>query len=81
MEHDNAVEYYAEGMVKMRICFPHGKADCRHCRFIRFLEPLGIYRCALTDELVERCELDQRNEMCPVELPYERMDDLSESRF
>lgn len=68
MEHDQAVEYYAEGMVKLRICFPHGKADCRHCRFIRFLDALGLYRCALTDALVEKYELDQRNELCPVEL-------------
>lgn len=66
MEHDNAVDYYAEGVVHMRICFPHGKADCRHCRFIRFLEPYGLYKCQLTDELVEKYELDQRNEHCPV---------------
>lgn len=68
MEHDNEVLYYAEGVVHMRICFPHGKADCRHCRFVRFLEPQGLFKCLLTDELIEKYELDQRNEQCPVML-------------
>lgn len=68
MEHDNAVEFYAEGMVKMRVCFPHGKADCRHCRFIRHREAFGLYQCVLTDELIEKYELDKRGNECPVEL-------------
>ena len=68
MEHDNAVEFYAEGMVKMRVCFPHGKADCRHCRFIRHKEAFGLYQCVLTDELIEKYELDKRGNECPVEL-------------
>lgn len=68
MEHDNSVDFYAEGMVKMRICFPHGKVDCRHCRFIRYRDPLGLYQCALTDELIEKYQLDKQGDMCPVEL-------------
>lgn len=68
MEHDNSVEYYAEGLVKMRVCFPHGRTDCRHCRFIRHREPLGLYQCVLTDELIEKYELDKRGAECPVEL-------------
>ena len=68
MEHDQAVDYYAEGMVKLRICFPHGKVDCRHCRFIRYMDAFGLYRCVLTDALVEKHDLDQRNDLCPVEL-------------
>lgn len=68
MEHDNAVEFYTVGTVHMRVCFPHGRADCRHCRFIRYREALGLYQCALTDELVEKYELDQRAMQCPVEL-------------
>lgn len=68
MEHDNAVDFYTEGMVKMRICFPNGKADCRHCPFIRHREAFGLYQCALTDELIEKYELDKRGAHCPVEL-------------
>lgn len=69
MEHDIAVDYYAEGVVKMRITFPHGKVDCRHCRFLRFREAIGLYQCLLTDEWVERYNLDARNQCCPVEIP------------
>ena len=43
----------------MRVCFPHGKADCRHCPFIRHREAFGLYQCALTDELIEKYELDK----------------------
>lgn len=68
MEHDNYVEFYTEGMVKMRICFPHGKADCRHCRFLRYREPIGLFQCALTDELIEKTNIDERHEFCPIEL-------------
>lgn len=72
MEHDNEVLYYAEGVVHMRICFPHGKADCRHCRFVRFLEPLGLFKCQLTEDLIERCDLDDRPKTCPVILNDEK---------
>lgn len=68
MEHDESVEYYAVGVVKMRICFPHGKADCRHCRFIRYRDALGLYQCTLTDELIEKHQLDDRGRECPVEM-------------
>ena len=69
MEHDDSVDFYTVGLVRMRICFPHGKADCRHCRFLRFREHLGIYQCSLTEEWVEKYELDQRHTNCPVEIP------------
>lgn len=68
MEYDESVEYYAEGVVRMRICFPHGKADCRHCRFIRYRDALGLYQCTLTDELLEKYQLDDRGRECPVEM-------------
>ena len=68
MEHDDYVDFYTVGMVKMRMHFPHGKADCRHCPFIRFRDPLALYQCILTDELIEKYQLDERNQHCPVEL-------------
>lgn len=68
MEHDQSVEFYTVGMVKMRICFPHGKADCRHCRFLRHREALGLFQCGLTDEWIEKYELDERGSQCPVEI-------------
>ena len=63
----NGVDFYAEGTAKITVFFPHGRADCRHCRFIRHREALGIYQCVLTDELIEKYELDKRGLECPVE--------------
>lgn len=63
---DNSVEFYAEGYLHMRVNFPHGKADCRHCRFIRYREPLGLFQCLLTEEFIERYELDGRHIFCPI---------------
>lgn len=68
MEHDESVEFYAEGMVKMRICFPHGKVDCRHCRFCRYKDAFNLYQCLLTDEYIEKYQLDSRGTACPVEI-------------
>lgn len=69
IEHDDAVDFYTVGIVHMRLCFPHGKADCRHCRFLRFREHLNLYQCSLTEEWIEKYELDQRHQHCPVEIP------------
>ena len=68
IEHDNCVEFYTIGMVKMRLPFPHGKVDCRHCRFLKYREAIGLFQCALTDVLIEKIHIDERNEFCPVEL-------------
>lgn len=68
MEHDQSIDFYTEGMVKMRVYFPHGKADCRHCRFCRFREPFNIYQCSLTDVFIEKLDLDTRNPFCPIEI-------------
>ena len=68
MEHDQSVEFYAEGLVKMRIVFPHGKVDCRHCRFCRHREAFGVFQCVLTDDYIEKYDLDTRSIHCPVEL-------------
>ena len=68
MEHDQSVEFYTKGTVKMPIYFPHGKADCRHCHFCRHREAFDIFQCALTEEYIEKYELDERGINCPVEL-------------
>jgi hypothetical protein len=68
MEHDNYVDFYTHGVVRMNVHFPHGKADCRHCRFCRYREPFNLYQCSLTDEYIEKAELEERNQFCPIEI-------------
>lgn len=68
MDHDQSVDFYTEGIVKMRMHFPHGKVDCRHCPFHKFLESFNIYQCRLTEEFFEKSELDQRQAFCPIEV-------------
>lgn len=64
--HDDVVEFYAEGTLHMRVHFPHGKTDCRHCRFLRHREAINLYQCVLTEELIEKYELDGRHIFCPI---------------
>ena len=68
MGRDEAVDFYTTGILKMRMHFPHGKADCRHCRFLRYREALNLYQCVLTDEWIEKYQLDERHQHCPVEI-------------
>lgn len=68
MEHDQSVEFYTEALVKMRIYFPHGRVDCRHCRFCGYREPFNLYQCKLTEAYMEKSELDERNIFCPIEI-------------
>ena len=67
MDSEHSVEFYAKATLKMPVFFPHGKADCRHCRFCRFRDAFGLYQCSLTDGLVEKYELDGRHMECPIE--------------
>lgn len=68
MEHDQSVDFYTEGLVKLRIWFPHGRVDCRHCRFCRYRDAFGIFQCSLTDVFIEKAELDNRAQFCPIEI-------------
>lgn len=68
MAHDSSVDFYTEGTVKMRVTFPHGIVDCRHCRFLRYREPYGMFQCVLTDEWISKDELDERNQWCPIKI-------------
>ena len=66
------VEHYAKGTATFPVYFPHGKADCRHCPFLGNVEHIGLHKCRLTEALVERYELDQRNLLCPITMDDER---------
>ena len=68
MEHDQSVEFYTDGLVKMRVYFPHGMVDCRHCHFCRDREYRGLFQCVLTDDYIERYALDERHPNCPIEI-------------
>ncbi len=62
----SGVEFYTEGEIRMTVYFPDGQADCRHCRFCRYSEAFGVYRCNLTEAYIERAELNRRHDMCPI---------------
>ena len=61
--------WYTYGVAHVPVSFPEGKADCRHCRFVRFMEPYRLYRCALltTENLIEPSKLDELHPLCPIE--------------
>lgn len=66
VNHDDAVEFYAHCKIKMNVYFPNGKIDCRHCSFCRHREAFGLFQCSLTDEYIEKVQLDERGNHCPV---------------
>ena len=68
MARENSVDFYTTGVIRMNIHFPNGMADCRHCRFCRFREAFNTYQCSLTDDFMEKYDLDMRHPNCPVEL-------------
>ncbi len=64
----NGITSYDRGTIHLPIYFPEGKADCRHCGFCWYSDPFGVYRCRLTDEYIEKPELNIRGERCPIEM-------------
>lgn len=62
----NGVDFYTEGEIRMKVYFPEGQDDCRHCEFCWYSEPFGLFRCRLTNAYIEKAELNRRNDMCPV---------------
>ena len=63
------IDFYAECVVAFKIYFPHGKVDCRHCRFCSYRDAFGTYQCRLTEALIEKKDLDTRHFECPVQIP------------
>ena len=55
------VDYYKKGTATVPVYFPEGKVDCRHCPYLRNVEHLGLHRCAFTDVLVDKIDLDDRH--------------------
>ena len=66
-EHDESVDLYAMGTAVFPVFFPHGKADCRHCRFCRYSEPFALFRCSLTDAYMDKAELNYRHRTVPIQ--------------
>ena len=62
----SGIEFYTEGEIRMKVYFPEGREDCRHCRFCRYSEAFGLYRCNLTEAYIEKAELGRRSETCPI---------------
>ena len=63
---DRACDWYTCGEARFPVYFPEGMADCRHCPFCRYLEDFRVYRCRLTDDYIERQDLDGRHRRCPI---------------
>lgn len=61
------VNWYTEGIARFAVYFPEGNTDCRHCPFCRYNEAFHTYRCLLTEEYIEKYDLDKRNRLCPIE--------------
>lgn len=66
---ENGVDFYAETVVAFKLYFPTGKIDCRHCRFCRYRDAFGTFRCELTEAHIEKANLDTRHFDCPVQIP------------
>lgn len=64
----NGIVSYTEGEIRMKTYLPEGREDCRHCGFCWYLDAFGVYRCRLTDAYIEKAELGQRNEACPIDI-------------
>lgn len=57
---------YAHGVATFDVYFPDGRADCRHCPYCRYYEAFANYRCVLTNDYIERTELNRRHVNCPI---------------
>lgn len=64
---ENRVDFYTEGIARFPVYFPNGKTSCRYCRFCWYKEAFGLYVCRLTDEYIEKADLNTRNRLCPIE--------------
>ena len=64
----NGVDWYTKTTVCFTEYFPEGRVCCRCCRFCRLDKGFGTYACALTEEYLEKPDLDGRGRQCPVVL-------------
>lgn len=69
---ENYVPFYAEGNLTMRVYFPNGKIDCKHCQFLRERSLRGICQCSLTHDFVDHQDLNGRLATCPITIKEEQ---------
>lgn len=65
-ENQSSVSFYARGTAVFDVFFPGGKTDCRHCHYCRYAEAFSLYKCGLTNDYIEKNELNQRHVNCPI---------------
>ena len=63
----NGVNFYTTGIARFAVHFPNGHVNCRHCHFCRHREGFDIFICRLTDEYIEKSDLNKRHRLCPIE--------------
>ena len=68
MSFESGVDFYVEGICHFSVYFPEGKADCRHCDFCKYNKDFQTYKCILTEEYIDRIDLNKRGIRCPVTL-------------
>jgi hypothetical protein len=59
-------EWYTTRTAVLRIHFPEGAVDCRHCPYCYAREAFGNYVCRLTDFYIEKADLSERHPGCPI---------------
>ena len=65
---NTGVDWYAETAICFTEYFPEGRVCCRVCRFCRHNQSFGTYSCLLTEEYLEKSDLDSRGRQCPAVL-------------
>lgn len=71
MKYANGIEFYVIADAHIKVPFPEGFLDCRHCPFRKYEPGFETFRCKLTDEFLEKSNLNERGKMCPCEFPYD----------
>jgi len=71
----NGIERYTKGVASVPVHFPEGKANCRHCTFMRYVDYRKTYYCILSEGYIDISELDRRPVHCPITM-NERTEDL-----
>lgn len=71
MSKQKGVRFYVEGICHMSVYFPEGLADCRHCRFCKYNKDFQTYKCMLTDDYIDKVDLNKRGRACPITLTVE----------
>lgn len=65
----DGVQWYTQTTIAFDEYFPEGRVCCRVCRFCRYDKNFGAFSCMITNECLERENLDGRGKDCRVQLP------------